>query len=103
MKSVLPLSLVLALAACGGKSAVWVKEDAGEAQVRADQAACRAQVERALGRTESFTRDIRGSTRGGLEETRTIVSASRDRKVARSLNQMFGRCMAARGYVRPET
>ena len=103
MKTVLPLIFVLAVAACGGTSAAWVKDGASEEQVRADQAACRAQAESALGRSESFTRDIRGSTRGGREDTRAIVSETRDRKVARSFEQVFGRCMAARGYVHPET
>lgn len=103
MKSVLPLMFVFALAACGGTSAAWVKEGASEEQLRADRAACRAQAESAIGRSESFTRDIRGSTGGGREDTRAIVSESRDRKVARSFDQVFGRCMTARGYVHPKT
>tara|TARA_R110002110_G_scaffold284987_2_gene499270 strand:- start:35525 stop:35836 length:312 start_codon:yes stop_codon:yes gene_type:complete len=103
MKPVLPLMFVLALAACGGTSAAWVKEGAGPDQVRADQAACRTQAEGAIGRSESFTRDIRSSTRGGREDTRAIVSESRDRKAARSFERVFDRCMVARGYVHPKT
>ena len=103
MKPVLPLIFVFALAACGGTSAAWVKEGASKEQVRADQAACRAQAEGAIGRSESFTRDIRGSTGGGREDTRTVVSESRDRKVARSFDSVFSRCMAARGYVHPKS
>lgn len=103
MKLALPLIFVLALAACGGTGAAWVKEGASEEQVRADQAACRAQAKSAIGRSESFTRDIRGSTRDGREETRAIVTETRDRRVARSFDQVFGRCMAARGYVHPSS
>lgn len=102
MKSVLPLIFVLALAACGTGEA-WVKEGASEDQVRADQAACRAQAESALGRSESFTRDIRGSTRGGREDTAAIVTETRDRRVARSFEQVFDRCMVSRGYTHPKT
>ena len=103
MKHVLPLIFVLALAACGGPSAAWVKEGASQEQVRADQAACRSQAEGAIGRSESFTRDIRSSTRGGREDTRAIVSESRDRNAARSFERVFERCMAARGYTHPKT
>jgi len=103
MKPVLPLIFAFVLAACAGTSAAWVKEGASKEQVRADQAACRTQAESAIGRSESFTRDIRSSTRGGREETREIVSETRDRKVARSFEKVFDRCMAARGYVHPKT
>lgn len=103
MKPVLPLIFVFALAACGGTSAAWVKEGAGKDQVRADQAACRTQAEGAIGRSESFTRDIRNSTRGGRDETRTLVTESRDRSAAQSFERVFDRCMAARGYVHPKT
>ena len=103
MKPVLLLMFVLALAACSGTGAAWVKEGAGKDQVRADQAACRAQAEGAIGRSESFTRDIRGSTGGGREDTRAIVSESRDRRAAQSFERLFDRCMAARGYVHPKT
>ncbi|MEP4379478.1 MAG: hypothetical protein ABJ215_11910 [Alphaproteobacteria bacterium] len=103
MKPVLPLLFVFALAACAGTGAAWVKEGASEDQVRADQAACRAQAEGAIGRNESFTRDIRSSTRGGREDTQAIVTETRDRKVARSFENIFGRCMAARGYVHPKS
>jgi hypothetical protein len=103
MKPVLPLIFVLALAACGGTSAAWVKEGASKEQPRADRAACRTQAEGAIGRSESFTRDIRSSTRGGREDTRSIVSESRDRSKARSFDSVFSRCMAARGYVHPKS
>ncbi len=103
MKNALPLIFVLALAACGGTGAAWVNEGASKEQVRADQAACRAQAESTIERSESFTRDIRGSTRGGREETRAIVTETRDRRVARSFDQVFGRCMATRGYVHPSS
>ena len=103
MKPVLPLIFVLSLAACGGTSAAWVKEGASQEQMRADLAACRSQAESAIGRNESFTRDIRSSTRGGREDTRSIVSETRDRKTARSFDTIFSRCMAARGYVHPKT
>lgn len=103
MKPVLLLIIVFALAACGGTSAAWVKEGASQEQVRADQAACRSQAESAIGRSESFTRDIRSSTRGGREDTRSIVSETRDRSAARSFDSIFSRCMAARGYVHPKS
>ena len=103
MRRCLPLMFVTALAACGGTGAAWVKEGASEERVRADQAACRAQAESAIGRSESFTRDIRGSTRGGREDTRAIVSDTRDRKVSRYYEQVFGRCMASHGYVHPKS
>lgn len=101
MKSVLPLIFVFALTACGGSA--WVKEGASKEQLRADQAACRAQADSAIGRSESFTRDIRSSTRGGREDTRTIVSESRDRSTARSYEDILERCMLARGYVHPKS
>jgi hypothetical protein len=103
MKPVVPLIFVFALAACAGTGSAWVKEGASQDQVRADQAACRVQAEGAIGRSESFTRDIRSSTRGGREDTRAIVSESRDRSKARSYESILGRCMAARGYVHPES
>lgn len=103
MKPVLPLIFVLSLAACGGTSATWVKEGANQEKLRADQAACRSQAETAIGRNDSFTRDITGSTRGGREDTRSIVSESRDRSAARFFDSIFSRCMAARGYVHPKT
>lgn len=103
MKPVLPLVFVFALAACAGTGAAWVKEGASEDQVRADQAACRAQAEGAIGRSESFTRDIRSSTSGGREDTRSIVTESRDRDTARSYERILDRCMAARGYVHPKS
>ncbi|MDA0785262.1 MAG: hypothetical protein O3B37_03135 [Proteobacteria bacterium] len=101
MKSVLPLMFVFALAACAGTSSAWVKEGASKEQLRADQAACRAQADSAIGRSESFTRDIRSSTRGGREDTSAIVSESRDRRTARSYEGILERCMLARGYVHP--
>lgn len=103
MKPVLPLIFVFALAACAGTGSAWVKEGASKEQVRADQAACRAQAEGAIGRSESFTRDIRSSTRGGREDTRAIVSESRDRSKARSYEGILERCMLARGYVHPKS
>ena len=103
MKPVLPLMFVFALAACAGTSAAWVKEGASKEQVRVDQAACRAQAEGAIGRSESFTRDIRSSTRGGREDTRSIVTETRDRNTARSYEGVLARCMAARGYVHPKS
>lgn len=103
MKPVLPLIFVFALAACAGAGSAWVKDGANEDQVRADQAACRAQAEGAIGRSESYTRDIRGSTRGGREDTRSIVSESRDRSAALSYDRVLDRCMAARGYVHPNS
>lgn len=101
-KFLLPMTFALALAACGGASAVWVKDGATEEQIRADQAACRAQAERALGPSESFTRDIRDSTRGGREDTREIISSTRDMRTARSFDRVFARCMVSRGYLHPK-
>jgi hypothetical protein len=102
MKPVLPLIFVFALAACAGAGSAWVKEGASEDQVRADEVACRAQAEGAIGRNESFTRDIRSATRGGREDTRRFVLESRDRSTARSYEMVLDRCMAARGYVHPK-
>ena len=103
MKPVLPLIFVFALAACAGAGSAWVKEGASEDQVRADEVACRAQAEGAIGRNESFTRDIRSATRGGREDTRRFVLESRDRSTARSYEMVLDRCMAARGYVHPKS
>tara|TARA_A100001037_G_C15123093_1_gene624861 strand:+ start:905 stop:1222 length:318 start_codon:yes stop_codon:yes gene_type:complete len=103
IKFLLPMTFALALAACGGTSAAWVKEGASPEQMRADQSACRSQAERALGPSERFTDDIRGTTRGGRAETRQIVSSTRDLKVARTYDRLFARCMVSRGYLHPKT
>ncbi|HCP00900.1 MAG: hypothetical protein CL573_05630 [Alphaproteobacteria bacterium] len=99
MKVIFLLVLFLSLAACAGGRVSWLKEGMNKEQVRTDQSACRAQAERGLGRSERFIRDIRGSTRGGHEETRSIVSKFRDHRAARSFERAVNRCMAVRGYV----
>jgi hypothetical protein len=91
MKPFLPLISVFTLAACAGAGSAWVKDGASEDQVRADQAARRTQVEgRLIGRSESYTRDIRSSTRGGREDTRSIVSESRDRSASLCIRYGLG-------------
>ena len=102
-RTLLPVFFLLALAACSGPSTNWVKQGATEAQVRADQTACRRAAERAGGRNENVTRDIRSVSRGGREDTRAIVNSTRDLKSARSFDRLFARCMGDRGYTQPKS
>lgn len=103
LKTTIPLLVVLMLAACGGASSAWVKEGATEDQAKADQSACRRSVERASGRNENVTRDIRSGSRGGREDTRAFVQDTRDLKAARSYDRLFTQCMRGLGYTHPKT
>jgi hypothetical protein len=95
------LAALLTLAACGGTSEVWVKEGVSRAQVRADQANCRAQADAALGRTADVTSDIRGSLRGGREDTRDLVASTRDYGTAKRYDRTIAQCMRLLGYTHP--
>ncbi len=95
-----PLLAVLALAACAGVSADFVKEGATKEQVRADNAACRSETEAQVGRDAKITHDIRtGGNRAQRDSTR-LLEQTRDAGAERRYERIFANCMAARGYKR---
>ena len=92
------LSAMLALAACAGVSADFVKEGATQEQVRADNAACRGETEARVGRDSDITHDIRlGGLRGSADSTR-LLEQTRDAGVERRYERIFANCMKSRGY-----
>lgn len=99
----LPLGLLLAtiaLTACAGVSADFVKEGATKEQIRADNAACRTETEARVGRDSDITHDIRsGSSRSGSDSTQ-LLWQTRDAGVARRYDRIFAACMKTRGYSR---
>ena len=86
------------LGACTGVSADWVKAGADEAQVRADNAACRAEAEQAFGRSADISRDIQASRPRGLTDVGDRRERLREYDTERSYDKIFGACMAAHGY-----
>ena len=103
MKTILPMFLLLALAACSGASANWVKPGMTEDQLRADQLSCRSTAERTTARNENVTRDIRSSIPGGRDDTRALVESTRDLKAARNFDRLFAQCMRGLGYTHPKS
>jgi hypothetical protein len=92
------LLAALALAACAGVSADFVKEGATKDEIRADNAACRAETEALVGRESDITHDIRvGSSRTSADSTR-LLETTRDSAVERRYDRIFATCMKARGY-----
>ena len=92
------LAAALALAACAGVSADFVKEGVTKEQVRADNAACRESTDAQAGRGSNITHDIRvGRTADSTEPTR-LAQQTRDVGVAERWDRVFAACMRARGY-----
>ena len=92
------LTAALAVAACAGISADFVKEGATREQIRADNAACRADTEARVGRESDITHDIRvGSSRTSADASR-LLETTRDSGVERRYDRIFAACMKARGY-----
>jgi hypothetical protein len=88
----------LGLAACAGISADFTKQGVTKEQVRADNAACRAETEAQVGRDSDITHDIRvGDTRGSQDSSQ-LFRQTRDAGVARRYDRIFASCMKARGY-----
>lgn len=92
------LAAVLAVAACAGVSADFVKEGATREEIRADNAACRDETEALVGRESDITHDIRsGSSRTSADSSR-LLEQTRDSGVERRYDRIFTACMKARGY-----
>ncbi|TDJ61935.1 MAG: hypothetical protein E2O36_05480 [Proteobacteria bacterium] len=92
------LLAVLAVTACAGISADFVKEGAATEEIRADNGACRAETEARVGRESDITHDIRvGGSRASADATR-LLQVTRDSGVERRYDRIFTACMKARGY-----
>ena len=92
------LAGAMTLAACAGVSADFVKEGVTKEQLRADNAACRAETEARVGRDSNITHDIRVGDARGREDSTQLFRQTRDIGVARRYDRIFAACMAARGY-----
>ena len=88
----------LALTACAGVSADFVKAGATKQQVRADNAACRTETEARVGRDSDITHDIRVGSSRGSEDSSRLLRLTRDSGVERRYDRIFAVCMKARGY-----
>lgn len=97
------LFAAVVLPACAGVSADWVKEGATKEEIRADNAACRAEVEAVVGREADITHDIRVGRAGTASEVNELVEQTRDVGAARRYDRLFGACMRARGYSRRQS
>lgn len=94
------LALLLAVTACSGVSADFTKPGATKEQVRADNAACRAEADRQVGREADISRDIRGTGRRGASDQRQLLEQTRELGTAERYDRIFAACMSARGYTR---
>ena len=83
---------------CAGVSSEWNKPSATEAQVKADNAACRDEAEQVYGVTANITHDIRVSRPGGRTNVDRQSDDIRNSETVKSYDTLFGACMAARGY-----
>ena len=92
------LALLLALAGCSSVSADFVKSGATKEQVRADNAACRAEADAQVGRDADISRDIRGTARRGPSDQRQLLNQTREIDTAARFERIFAACMSARGY-----
>jgi len=92
------LLAVLAVAACAGVSADFVKAGATKEQIRADNAACRADTEARVGRESDITHDIRTGDGRRASEASRLLQQTRDVGVERRYDRIFSACMKARGY-----
>jgi hypothetical protein len=92
------LLAALAVTACAGVSADFVKAGAAREEIRADNAACRTDTEARVGRDSDITHDIRvGSSRTSADASR-LLEQTRDAGVERRYDRIFAACMRARGY-----
>lgn len=96
----LALLLPLAILGCSGISADWVKPGASEAQVKADNAACRAEADDAYGQQANITHDIRVSRPRDQSQVSDTIESLRNYETEIDYDKVFGACMAARGYTR---
>ena len=96
--SLAPLLIALAVAACSGVSADFVKAGATKEQVRADNAACRAEAEAVVGREANITRDIRTGRSHTPSDAPRILEQTRDLATEARYDRIFAACMKARGY-----
>lgn len=94
------LPVLLALAACSGVSADWVKPKASEARVRADNKACRQEAEAAYGTTANITRDIQAARPRSLNDVGDRSERIRNNNTQVNYDKIFDVCMAGRGYKR---
>ena len=98
--SLASIAVPLALAACSGVSADWVKPGLGEDRIRADNAVCRAEADQAHGRSADISRDIQASRPRGLNDVGDRSERLRSYDTEQSYDKIFGACMAAHGYSR---
>jgi hypothetical protein len=96
----LTLFAPLAVAGCSGISADWIKPGASEAQVKADNAVCRAEAEDVFGQSANITHDINVSLPRDPSQTSDRVKELRTYEAEEDYDKVFGACMAARGYSR---
>lgn len=94
------LAAVLALAACTAGSADFVKAGATREQVRADNAACRDEVEARYGRAADISHDINAAQSHAREDTSRLVRETRDFRDEAQYDRAFASCMVTRGYTR---
>ncbi len=92
--------LLLAVTACAGVSADFVKPGATKEEIRADNATCRAEADAQVGREADITRDIRGTGRRGPSDQTRLLEQTRDLGNEERYDRIFAACMAARGYTR---
>jgi len=86
------------LIGCTGVSPEWNKPGAAEAQVKADNAACRDEAEQVYGVTANITHDIRVSRTGARTNVDRQSDDIRSSETRQSYDKLFDACMAARGY-----
>ena len=98
MAIALALVAPLALSGCAGVSADWVKTGASEAQVKADNAACRAEAEDVYGQSANITHDIQVSRPRAATDVDARSKQIRSYDVERDYDKVFDACMAAHGY-----
>jgi hypothetical protein len=98
-KAPFPAVLIVAgLAGCAGVSADWVKPGVSEAQVKADNAACRAEADEAYGATANITQDIQVSRPRSPSDVSRRAAEIRSYETERDYDKVFAACMMARGY-----
>lgn len=97
------LAAALAVAACAGVSADFVREGATREQVRANNAACRADTEARFGREADITHDIRAGSSRTSSDSSALLRQTRDSGVERRYDRNFNACMRARGYSREKS
>jgi len=94
------LAAALALAACTAGSADFVKQGATREEIRADNAACRAETDGQVGRTADISRDIYSGQSRGREDPAQLLRQTREARDEARYERIFAACMVARGYTR---